>query len=107
MSVAVYHNIPDVIKSPMEGVKSQQSNFDSILHSAMVTPEVRQQTSSGNIIESAMPEHKRGHKGSELSPVVDVPATGFTLGNVGYPGSHLDKGEHKSEKKMKKSIKKH
>lgn len=96
MSIAMYHKQPDVIHSAMEGLHKSDKISDSIIRSAMVTPEVRQQVGMDNIIRSAMPEHKMKHanKDATMASTIPVPATGATLGVVGFPGSHYAKPSH-------------
>lgn len=81
--------MPKIIESSMPDDKKEDSIYSKILESSMVTPEVQHQLGNHKILASAIPER---HETPDVLKVHEPkPKTGFSLGVVGYPGSHLAK----------------
>jgi len=88
------HQMPTMLHSAAKPEVNRVENKD-ILKSAMVTPEIRQQTHENNILRTGLPHHAMKHmpdlipESSKANKKANgpVPKTPSHLGSVRFPGS--------------------
>lgn len=82
------HSMPEMLHSAAMPEVNRVENKD-ILRSAMVTPEIRQQTHENNILQTGLPPHARKHM-PELIPEssrANMKANGKPAKTPNHPGT--------------------
>jgi hypothetical protein len=83
-------NMSAIIRDPSRGKESDRKIMDGVIHSGVLN--TFQTKAVDGLVQSGIPEHKRGKHDSGKAPLTHKskkPATPYSPGFVHYPGSQF------------------